>query len=229
MLAVKDVSLFLSPLQMALIARYGSHVVFTIRDPASAHLSLVSQFRHEFGFWQRVDAVVRHPFEALWMFISFLRTLPHFAATARAALPGVAMGRYRAAMAGWSLISWDRIAEQFAGIDPARISVLDAAQMRNAPAATAAELTRIARALMPEGRRPFIEIAAHSRMSRRSKWAAEARASAAIKPAASAPAPADEPLTAAIAARADPIWRALRDSRANPLRAAPLRSTADAA
>ncbi|MEO6396077.1 MAG: hypothetical protein ABIO40_09235 [Devosia sp.] len=228
-LAVKDISLFLTETQMALIARHAAHVVFTIRDPASAHASLVRQLQHEFNFWQRVDATVRQPFESLWMFISFLHSLPKFANFARTALPGIKMGLYRAGMAGWSLISWDRLMAQFAAIDPTRITVLDAAEMRRQPEAAAAELGRIARRLMPAGRQPMIELAAHTRMAPRSKWAAEARASAFIKPAASAVAPASEPLIRAIAARADPAYRALLDSAANPLRITPVRAAAAAA
>ncbi|MEQ1770710.1 MAG: hypothetical protein ABL879_12815 [Devosia sp.] len=218
-LAVKDISLFIEPSVEAFIAERASHVVITVRDPAEAHASLVKQFRHEFGFWQRFDAVVRQPFEALFMFIAFLFLVPRYGNLARSALPDTSAGRYRMAMAGWSLESWNKLTRQVAAIPPGRLTVLDARQMRNEPALAAAALTAIARSLMPAGRKPMIEVAAHSRMSSRSKWAAEARASAGIKPTnASAPVEAPDDVAAAVAAKSMPQYRALIDSAANPLR-----------
>jgi hypothetical protein len=218
-LAVKDLSLFVEPATAALIAAHAAHVVVTIREPVAAHRSLFTQFRQEFGPLQRLDAIVWHPFEAWWMFTGFLTMAPRLHSIARGALPGQRMGPAAAALAGWTLESWRRLDTQLAVIDPARLTVLDAAQSRRAPDAATAVLAGIARRLMPEGRAPFIEREAHSRMASRSKWAAEARHSSAIAPPPAGQATqAPTALEQAIAERTGLTYRALLDSQANPLK-----------
>jgi hypothetical protein len=219
-LAVKDISLFIDEPIFAFIARHAAHIVFTIRDPEEAHRSLVRQFGHEFKPLQRADAVINEPFEALWMAVNFAVQVPRLARVADTAHPGFAAPWYRRAMGGWSLESWRKLGAQFASLDPARVTVLDADEMRRAPKAATEALAAIGRRLMPQGRAPMVEIPAHSRMYRRSKWAAEARVSTAIKPAAvkAAAAPASQPFEAQLCDGVAPIYRALLASSANPLR-----------
>ncbi|HWA19648.1 MAG TPA: hypothetical protein VG757_11705 [Devosia sp.] len=218
-LVVKDISLFIDESIFRFIARHAAHVVFTIRDPAGAHQSLVRQFGQEFRPLQRADAVINEPFEALWMALSFAAEVPRLARLADSAHPGYGAPWYRQAMGGWTVESWRRLGAQFAALDPARVTVLDAAEMREAPRIATEALATIAQALMPAGRTPMIEVAAHSRMYRRSKWAAEARRSTAIKPLASRDdaAPVKD-FEAQICGGVAPIYRALLASPTNPLR-----------
>jgi hypothetical protein len=218
-LVVKDISLFLDDVLFDFVRRHAAHVVFTIRDPASAHESLVRQFAQEFMPLQRVEAVINEPFEALWMAVSFAVEAPRLARLADAAHPGFGLPWYRKAMAGWTLESWQKLAAQLAALDPSRVTMLDAREMRRAPTLATDALVAVAAALAPQGRAPMIEVAAHSRMYRRSKWASEARASTSIKPnSAAMEAAAPGPFEAQLFGGLEPVYRALLASPANPLR-----------
>jgi hypothetical protein len=218
-LVVKDISLFLDETLFAFIAKHAAHVVFTIRDPQSAHQSLVRQFAQEFKPLQRVEAVVNEPFEALWMAVNFAVQVPRLSRLADTAHPGFAAPWYRRAMGGWTIESWRRLAAQFAALDPSRVTVLDAGETRGSPKLATQALAGIAQALMPRGRTPMIEAAAHSRMYKRSSWAAEARTSTSIKPLASkGEPPSAQPFETALCEGVDLIYRALLGSATNPLR-----------
>lgn len=186
-LAIKDLTLFLDDPQFEAIVARAAHVVFTIREPAAQQASLARQLKHEFSPLQRIDAVVRHPFEALWMACYFLAYGRRFVREASDLL-GYRFTRLpRLAMAGWNLASYRNLERQLAAREASSISVLDADALRRDPQRAQALLTAIAARIAPAGTRTSIEIAGHSRMLPRSKWAAEALASHAITAAAPAP------------------------------------------
>jgi hypothetical protein len=222
-LAIKDLSLFLDDRAFDFAAAHAVHLVFTVREPAAAHASLMQQFRHEFRPLQRVDAVLRQPFEAYWMAWYFLVYGRRFLALGRDSAAGEAVPLHRLAMAGWSIESWRLMARQFAalGAAPERASVLDATEMRRTPERAKAALAAIAARLgAPPGAAP-VEVAGHSRMRRRSSWAAEALGSAGIKPLAQSPnpVPALGDFELGLMQRLTPIHRDILASPANPLRA----------
>jgi hypothetical protein len=198
-LAIKDLSLFLDDPAFEAVAARASHIVFTVREPAAQFASLRRQLAHEFSPLERVDAVLRHPFEALWMAGYFLVYGRRFIAEARAALgPGPP---HRLAMAGWNLRSYANLERQMALFD-VPTTLLDADTLRRDPARAEALLAAIAAPLAPVGPRANVEIAAHSRMLPRSKWAAEALSSPGISAGDPAPPPAPpDPLDAALLAR----------------------------
>lgn len=173
-LAIKDLSLFLDEPLQAFVHRNAAHLVVTVRDPAAQQASLRRQLGKEFAPLQRVDAIVRHPFEALWMFTHFLRLGPHYAALAAESMAGHRGNWVQRAVAGWNIESWTRMERLLVGVDPSRLSVLDAAALRSDPAGAEATLAAIARAIAPMGARAGVEIAGHSRMLPRSAWAREA-------------------------------------------------------
>lgn len=182
-LAIKDLSLFLDEPVFERVAAQAHHIVVTVREPASQFASLRRQLAQEFSPLQRIDAVVRYPFEALWMAWYFLVYGRQFMAEAKSALgPGAP---HRLAMAGWNLRSFSNLERQLAMFDTP-VTVIDAGTLRRDPAEAGALLDAIAAPLVPRGPRADVEIAGHSRMLPRSKWAAEALSSQGISPAAAA-------------------------------------------
>jgi hypothetical protein len=182
-LAIKDLSLFLDDPSFLSIVAQAAHVVFSVRHPVAQQASLKRQLKQEFSPLQRVDAVVRYPFEALWMAWYFLVYGRRFVRDASALL-GYGVRRLpRLAMAGWNLQSWRNMEAQIAGLGDMPVTVLDADDLRRDPQAAEALLRSIAAAIAPAGPRASVEMAGHSRMLPRSKWAAEALASRGIKPA----------------------------------------------
>lgn len=188
-LAIKDLSLFLDdPAFLAVVAQ-AAHVVFTVRHPRAQQASLSRQLAQEFAQLQRIDAVVRHPFEALWMACSFLSYGRRFVRDAAAQLGRTTGGMPRLAMAGWNLQSWRNMEAQIAALAAVPMTILDADHLRHDPGATEALLAGIAAGIAPAGPRTSVEISAHSRMLPRSRWAAEALSSRRIMPAGTPVAP----------------------------------------
>ncbi|HZY68438.1 MAG TPA: hypothetical protein VFE52_07615 [Devosia sp.] len=210
-LAIKDLSLFLDDPLFLETAAAASHVVFTVREPVAQYASLRRQLAGEFAFAQRVDAVLRHPFEALWMAWYFVLCGRSFIAETRAALPGTTAPLHRLATAGWNLRSFVNMERQIEKLGvPA--TVLDAGWLRQDPAGAEALLRRIAAPIARRGRRADVEVPGHSRMLPRSRWAAEALASRHITAATgrTAPPPAPDAFDAALLARVAEPYRRIR-------------------
>lgn len=190
-LAIKDLSLFLDDPAFAGIVGQAAHVVFSVRHPVAQQASLKRQLAQEFSFFQRVDAVVRYPFEALWMAWYFLVYGRRFIREASAVLGPVSGRLARLAMAGWNIESWRNMEACIAALAPVPFTVVDADALRRDPRSAQLLLDEVAASIAPTGRRAAVEVAGHSRMLPRSKWAAEALTSRALKP--PAPAPAGTP------------------------------------
>ncbi len=191
-LAIKDLSLFVDDPAFVSIMTRAAHVVFSIRHPVAQQASLKRQLAQEFSPLQRVDAVLRYPFEALWMAWYFLIYGRRFVREASALLGYAFVRLPRLAMAGWNLESWRNMEAQIEALGAVPITVLDADELRRNPQATETLLAAIAASIAPAGQRSAIEVPGHSRMLPRSKWAAEALASDGIKPAES-PTPVPSP------------------------------------
>jgi hypothetical protein len=217
-LAIKDLSLFVDDDILAFVTSYAKHIVFTVREPRAQHASLSRQLYQEFAPMQRVDAVVRHPFEAFWMAWYFLVLGRRYVATAVEQFGRSAGRLHRLAIAGWNLTSWRNIAHQFQANHKTPVTVFDATQMRRDPNAAMLAMGAIAANTKTANGSALIEVAGHSRMLRRSKWAAEALSSAAIKPLATPERePNLDPFDRLVATTVASSYRLLRDCSANPL------------
>lgn len=181
-LAIKDLSLFVDePDFTALVAR-AAHVVFSVRHPVAQQASLKRQLAQEFSIPQRIDAIVNHPHEALWMAWYFLVYGRQFVREASDLLGYRVTRLHRLAMAGWNLRSWHNMEAQIAALGATPKTLVDADELRRDPAAAEAMLKSIADTIAPAGPRASIEVSGHSRMLPRSKWAAEALSSTGIRP-----------------------------------------------
>lgn len=192
-LTIKDLSLFADPWTIDFILEHAVHVVLTVRDPLTQFPSLVTQFKTEFGFRNRVDALVRWPLETI--------ILGYYSLVLGAEYVARGIGRFGLPpakalllpIAGWNLKSWSRIVEQFRlareRLGANRVTVLDAGLMRLLPDDATAALDAIAAAATGPSpqERAAVEHAGHSRMYPDSAWANEARQSVAIKPLTAAP------------------------------------------
>jgi hypothetical protein len=224
MLAIKDLSLFVDAEAFRLIAAHAAHIVFTIRDPVSQYISLKQQFRHEFTLAQRLDALFHYPAEVGWLTVLLFRLGPGMVREA-ARVCGLSLADIpELAVAGWNLRSWSAIARQFEAVAAAdrggRVTVIDAGRMRARPEAAMAVLNGLAGDLAGGRRGSSLEIAGHSRMLPRSRWAAEALSSMTIKPAAEAGPATPSPIALRLDAVVNPIYRRLLESSVSALRPA---------
>lgn len=186
-LVVKDLSQFPSAAMLDFIYASSAHIVFTVREPAAQHRSLVNQFAQEFGVLHRIKDLARHPVEVSIMSWYLLTLGARYARQAAEQL-GWSWSRLHAlAMAGWTIENWTTIGEQHAsaltrlGVD--RVTLLDASAMRREPSRAAQVLAAIADSVRsgPRAANP-VHVAGHSRMTAGSRWASEALNSRSIKP-----------------------------------------------
>jgi hypothetical protein len=183
-LVIKDISGFLTPAMEEFALGESRAVLFTTREPHRQHASLTNQFAHEFSPMQRLDAIVRYPYEQLWFTVALARFASHYMRVAREALAPHRLGVFRTAVLGFNLDAWQRQSGQFdaiAGRD-IPVEILDAGLMRAFPQLAEARLENFAAATGVFRGLAEVETAAHSRMLARSRWAGEARTSIAIKP-----------------------------------------------
>lgn len=181
-LAVKDLSLFVSEPIFQFVRAHAAEIVLTIRDPLHQFPSLVNQMKHEFSVRNRIDAVLRNPIEVGWLAWYMLKLAPGWVRATQQLNGRNPLEIPLAAIGGWNLKSWSNIARHAAELGD-RVTILDAGLMRAFPDEASAILQAIAHRVAPHSPGSNLEIAAHTRMLPRSKWANEALASTTIKPA----------------------------------------------
>lgn len=217
-LAIKDLSVFLTPAQLDFVAAHAAHVVFTIRDPARQHASLKRQLRREFTLRQRIAALKGNDLEIFWYLWHGVGFATAFARAA-AKLAGWSRKLPQLIAAGWTLTGWTTLVDFLDRIPPDRRTILDADAMRADPEAVAEALADLARTLSEEPAAAPVEVSGHHRMQPGSAWAAEALTSSTIKPLdAGRPPVATTPIDEAIVRAVEPDYERLLAASLRPSR-----------
>lgn len=178
-LAVKDMSALMRPVERTFVLEHAEHLVFAIREPVAQHDSYARQMLVEFSAGNRLRAFVTAPWETTMYGLHFGKRLAAYRQLARKRL-GVDWKVFRrATSAGANIEFWEELRAHFeaalARLPADRISVIDAGLSRLAPEAAEIELDAITASLAPQKRigRP-VDYAGHTMMKSASPWAGEA-------------------------------------------------------